>query len=1094
MANPFSYVNRKLLNFLIGEKNYNEISDKIKILDDPDRHFFKRPTKFASEDPKKFVPKNRQECYQCLAWSFGEIMKANLDQPVEEQFIVGISGGFIREYIIRDQAPNDIDFKIGFPRKVMSNRVQREDIIRKVKYYLPNTLKLHWPTACQTTIPGSNRNFFDIHEQSMGPGIGLSILFFVHPEEGGETHGRPAEDMSNDMKQDGALLFHCDGNSIDAFDYYNELPFVPSSADNFKLVIDKKTKQYELKLSINVNLPPWPSLALAIALNLRQQTVFYYDVQEWVNDRSKTCRSKAPKLYKMLDDNFCINNPSSKCNYINILRGWNDKREQTGCRSRVIERLNRSLDRNFYVITGYSTDNKAQNIASGHGDKSLISSAFYNQGKAWEQIIREWEAAKKDFKRNTDGWMGARQDYKENPMVVPKWNATLFKLKNTTEIPWSKLASRSKIDKKIYAQEELILMCGEALEWGINPYYWFSNYFCNLIKLDGPSIPGSYASPQQQEDYCKELNSLLHKEIQRLILDKTQHNDVKEGSGFDKPVPETVEIGKYIKYISGDLNGTIAKITKKTPDGKRWYTDGGPTLKPWEKDRTWEITNSPSKKKTVKSKVPKVGSRIKYISGWPSPHSGTIATITKKTADGKRWYTDGGPMIKPWEQGKNWVLVDSPPKKKTFKSKVPKVGSRIKYIFGDAFGTIATITKKTADGKKWYTDGGPMIKPWEQGKKWVLVNYGGGSKKKSLNYSVYKPKENHNVEEDLERPIAKLSKKKSLNHDVYETYENHNIEEDLERTNLLEDSGKMENNSQAGHYLKILTHNVGGQTTQTPYGRSFLSDGRGTFGDYGEDLNTYYIEPQSIDEDVDVVLFQEYVGKFIPSGPRKTNLYVKDNNYLFSNGKTFYTSQMEQRILVYPSPYIANREQICIVNFHGKIISDTSSKTQIDKAISLMSQLKQLYEDLNNLIILGDFNFELLNDDFIESAYESMINTQKFGRVGEQIRMEAPIIKEKLSELIYFFREKFKIISPSEPTNTWSLTIPSGFDSAEKITQTSVDQCMVSNKFQGIKSIDYEVLDGYMATEIKPVSLLTNDFDHAPLLIKIELDESPYPQ
>ena len=67
----------------------------------------------------------------------------------------------------------------------------------------------------------------------------------------------------------------------------------------------------------------------------------------------------------------------------------------------------------------------------------------------------------------------------------------------------------------------------------------------------------------------------------------------------------------------------------------------------------------------------------------------------------------------------------------------------------------------------------------------------------------------------------------------------------------------------------------------------------------------------------------------------------------------------------------------------------------------------------------------------------------------------------------------------------------SGFDSPE-ITQTSVDQCMVSNKFQGIKSIDYEVLDGYMATEIKPVSLLTNDFDHAPLLIKIELDESPY--
>ena len=1087
MANHFSYVNRKLLNFLIGEKNYNEISDKIKILDDPDRHFFKRPTKFASEDPRKFVPKNRQECYQCLAWSFGQIMKANLDQPVEKQFIVGISGGFIREYILRDQAPNDIDFKIGFPRKVMSNKVQREEIIRNVKYYLPNTLKKHWPIACQTTIPGSNRNFFDIHEQSMGSGIGLSILFFVHPEEGGETHGRPAEDMSNDMKQDGALLFHCDGNSIDAFDAYNELPFVPSSSDNFKLVIDKKTRQYELKLSINVNLPPWPSLALAIALNLRQQTVFYYDVQEWVNDRSKTCRSKAPKLYKMLDDNLCINNPASKCNYISILRGWNDKREQTGCRSRVIERLNRSLDRNFYVITGYNTDNKAQNVASGRGDKSLISSAFYNQGKAWEIIIREWEAAKKDFSKNSRDWLAARQDYKKNPRAVPKWNATLFKLKNTTEIPWSKLASRSRLDKKIYADQALNHMCAEALKWGINPYYWFLNYFCNLIKLDGPSIPGSHASPQQQEDYCKELNSLLYEEAQRLILDKTQYNFVKEGSGFDVPdehIVDTVKIGNYVKYISGDLNGTIAKITKKTPDGKRWYTDGGPTIKPWEQDQEWEITDSPPKKKTVKRKVPKVGSRIKYIFG---DSNGTVATITKKTTDGKRWFTDGGPTIKAWEQGKKWIIVDSAPKK-TFKSKVPKVGSRIKYIFGDSNGTVATITKKTSDGKRWHTDGGPLIKPWEQGKKWILVNYGGGSKKNTSRKSSKKTLLDNEELSKNTKSRKNTVNGRQLSKKYKSTTQTNIFNIDLPES-INEDGIDIHEDGDEGKTFKIISHNVGGQTMKTHTGKRFLSDSRGYFNHNGaEILNTYFINPKSIREEADVTCFQEYPGLFSQSGSRQTDLYILDKNTQYEE-----TGDLRERILEYKSQYKVNGKQIVIVNFHGKIISDTSSYRQISSSIDLMLDLIELYDKYENLIIIGDFNFELMNNEYIEDTYQNMINTRKRGTVGDEIRSNAERIKEELTKYIAFFRFNFNLIIPDEPTNTWSLVYDdSNLDKEyEKNYQTTVDQCMISKKFNGIKSIEYEVLDGYMADQVKPVELLQNDFDHAPLLVEIKLDE-PY--
>ena len=55
----------------------------------------------------------------------------------------------------------------------------------------------------------------------------------------------------------------------------------------------------------------------------------------------------------------------------------------------------------------------------------------------------------------------------------------------------------------------------------------------------------------------------------------------------------------YIKYKSAHWDrgreapiwptGTTAKITGKTPDGKRFITDGGPMIKPSDQDYTWEL-------------------------------------------------------------------------------------------------------------------------------------------------------------------------------------------------------------------------------------------------------------------------------------------------------------------------------------------------------------------------------------------------------------------------------------------------------------------------------------------------------------------------
>ena len=49
----------------------------------------------------------------------------------------------------------------------------------------------------------------------------------------------------------------------------------------------------------------------------------------------------------------------------------------------------------------------------------------------------------------------------------------IFRLKNTTEIPWGKLAGRLN---KVVAGIELKDYTHAALIIGINPYFWFFNY------------------------------------------------------------------------------------------------------------------------------------------------------------------------------------------------------------------------------------------------------------------------------------------------------------------------------------------------------------------------------------------------------------------------------------------------------------------------------------------------------------------------------------------------------------------------------------------------------------------------------------------
>ena len=312
----------------------------------------------------------------------------------------------------------------------------------------------------------------------------------------------------------------------------------------------------------------------------------------------------------------------------------------------------------------------------------------------------------------------------------------------------------------------------------------------------------------------------------------------------------------------------------------------------------------------------------------------------------------------------------------------------------------------------------------------------------------------------------------------------------MEVSNFTDEENKDNIKSHNNNIFRILTHNVGGQTIKTLSGEKvhLSTPHRGTFRNGDEYLNSYGVNPTSIYEDVDVVCFQEYPGLHKESGPRTSNLFILDKNNNYQD-----ESVVTKRILEYISPYTINGEKIHIVNFHGKIISDSSSTAQIEDCLGLLQKLIELYHTSHNLIILGDFNFELNNDKYINEAHQNMINTKKKGPTREVIINNAETIKNQLIEYCHFFRDNFVIIQSNEATNTWSLNESpvDTFKSPPPPIQTSVDQCIISNKFKGIKHLRWSVLDKYMATEIRPVTFLVNDFDHAALLVEIEF-ETPY--
>ena len=159
--------------------------------------------------------------------------------------------------------------------------------------------------------------------------------------------------------------------------------------------------------------------------------------------------------------------------------------------------------------------------------------------------------------------------------------------------------------------------------------------------------------------------------------------------------------------------------------------------------------------------------------------------------------------------------------------------------------------------------------------------------------------------------------------------------------------------------LTIVTHNCGGQSINDSDGNKKYCDERGTFK---EDIhNIKCIEepdlnitkkPKSLSIPADLWCLQEYINN---KSKGLGAIIEKNNTILFTS---------DERELFIGQYYIQNNSNfypVYIHNIHGRIISQSSSFNQIDTAISTLEKIVKITNELSNLIILGDFNFELMN-------------------------------------------------------------------------------------------------------------------------------------
>ena len=109
---------------------------------------------------------------------------------------------------------------------------------------------------------------------------------------------------------------------------------------------------------------------------------------------------------------------------------------------------------------------------------------------------------------------------------------------------------------------------------------------------------------------------------------------------------------------------------------------------------------------------------------------------------------------------------------------------------------------------------------------------------------------------------------------------------------------------------------------------------------------------------------------------------------------------------------------LSIINIHNRIASDTSSKTQIERLIEILTYIQNRHNNNPYLIIGGDFNFDFFNIEEELVILQDTLRTSTKAAVRQSIEFLIATL-ENLNRYIY---DNF-IFFPNtgEQTNVWSL-------------------------------------------------------------------------
>lgn len=309
--------------------------------------------------------------------------------------------------------------------------------------------------------------------------------------------------------------------------------------------------------------------------------------------------------------------------------------------------------------------------------------------------------------------------------------------------------------------------------------------------------------------------------------------------------------------------------------------------------------------------------------------------------------------------------------------------------------------------------------------------------------------------------------------------------------------------------LTILTHNVGGQTYIGKNGKkSYVCSER----------NKSYCtkKPISLKEDADIYCFQELICKGVEN---TQNLAIYDNINKCSPGfwilpsrKKFIRHQ-EYNIPIFK--FNRNDEKlfdsyINIINFHGNILSETTTLNQWKRTLNIYENFKQNYQRYEKFIILGDFNVDFNDNNLCNIVLNSLKKSVKYPTINGrpdfnaepnipnfEIRKQSTFLYEKFLKYYIFIKENF-ILLPYEKirTNSWNIE----YNNTHINNRFCIDYCLISKKM--INYLNRKTpckvfpLNNYICEYWEQTKegggnprYMENDFDHIPLKIELNFSE-----